>query len=252
MIPSTGAAIILAAGRGTRLNAIHTPKVMLPIGGKPLIAHTVESLQAAGLSPDHICVVIGFQGNQVRDFFGPEFVYAEQKELLGTAHAAYTGMRALSHESRQVLVMGGDDSAFYRPETLHTFFEQHRAHNAQLSLLTARVDDPSQLGRIVRAPDAAVRIVEKEYLAPDEAHIKEISTGTFCFDRAWFEEMFPSMPRMKKLNEYGLPAALSMAQEQGKRCEIVVLDDANEWFGVNTFEDLQEADRRKKSRGTII
>lgn len=245
MIPSSNAAVILAAGRGTRLNIKHSPKVMLSVGGKPLVAYTVENLRAAGLMPDHICLVVGFQGDKLREFFGPEFLYAEQNELLGTAHAAYTGMRALPQDIQQVLVMGGDDSAFYCPETIRMVFERHGAARAEVSLLTAQVDDPSQLGRIVRAPNAPVRIVEKEYLTPEQRHIKEISTGTFCFDRAWFEGVFPSMPRMKKLNEYGLPAALSMAQEQGKRCEIIQLNNANEWFGVNTPADLEEADRRK-------
>lgn len=239
----------MAAGRGTRLNALNTPKVMMPIGGKPIVAHTVENLQQAGFAPSKICFVIGFQGEQLRTYFGPNFVYAEQTELLGTAHAAFTGMRALPPDVRQVLVMGGDDSAFYRPETIRVFIEKHSVQGTHLSLLTACVEDPSQLGRIVRAPDGSMMIVEKEYLTAEKETIKEISTGTFCFDRAWFEGMFPSMPRMKKLDEYGLPAALSMVQAQGKRCEVLALDNASEWFGVNTIEDLQEADRRKKLKG---
>lgn len=209
------------------------------------MAHTVENLRSAGFSPAQICFVIGFNGNQIREFFGDNFLYAEQTELLGTAHAAFTGMRALPHTIRHVLVLGGDDSAFYNPLTLQTFVERHCNSGACLSLLTCRVDNPSQLGRIVRSANGAVRIVEKEYLTKEQSSIREISTGTFCFDRAWFESMFPSMPRMKKLNEYGLPAALSMAQDQGKICEIMELNNAEEWFGINTIEELQEADRRK-------
>lgn len=213
------------------------------------MVHTVESLLSAGFAPSRICFVIGYQGDQLRKFFGPDFVYAEQTELLGTAHAAFTGMRVLPQDVQQVLVMGGDDSAFYSQGTMRTFIEKHSGQGAHLSLLTAHVEDPSQLGRIVRSPDGSVMIVEKEYLTPEQASIKEISTGTFCFERAWFESVFPSMPRMKKLNEYGLPAALSMAQEQGKRCEMVQLDDTSEWFGINTLENLQEADQRKKLKG---
>lgn len=246
MISFDTAAVILAAGRGTRLNAQHAPKVMMLIAGKPIVAHTVENLRRAGFAPEQVCLVIGFQGDRVREFFGADHLYAEQKELKGTAHAAYTGMKALPETIKHVLVLGGDDGVFYEPATIAQFIAEHKARTATVSLLTAEVDNPSKFGRIVRTPEGRVHIREKEYITEEQARIQEVSTGTFCFDRQWFELAFPQLPQMKRLGEYGLPTAFVLAQEQGKSIHCMKLQDAHEWFGVNTIEELQEADRRKK------
>jgi len=252
MIPYHRAVVILAAGRGTRLNAREKPKVMLPVGGKPLVAHTVENLGLAGFAPAQICFVIGFQGSQLREFFGSDFLYAEQTELLGTAHAAYVGMRALPQEVKHVLVLGGDDGSFYEPGTLKEFMDEHEAQKATVSLLTAEVENPSHFGRVVEMPHGNLRIIEKEYTTHEQVKIRKVSTGTFCFEREWFEDLFPRLPQLKKLGEYVLPTAFALAQDQGKKVHITNLKDSSEWFGVNTLEDLQEADRRKKLKEANI
>ncbi len=141
--------------------------------------------------------------------------------------------------------MGGDDSAFYRPETLKNLIDSHIKAKAVLSLLTANVKHPETLGRIIRHQNGEVEIVEKEYLTEEQKKIPEISTGTFVFDRAWFEEIYPIMPPMKKLGEFGLPTALAMARDQKKIYQVIILNDSDEWFGVNTLEELAEANRRK-------
>lgn len=245
MIPANSAVVILAAGRGTRLNARQTPKVMLPIGGKPILEHTVDALKAAGFTPGRICFVIGFQGAQVREFFGGDFLYAEQTELLGTAHATFAGWRVLPEEIKQVLVLGGDDGAFYEPNTIKDFMVDHASHGAVVSLLTAEVENPSHFGRIIKMPDGSWRIIEKEYATDEHALIKKISTGTFCFDKEWFAGSFPLISQLKKLGEYVLPSMFVLAQDQGKKICVANLKNSVEWFGVNTVEDLKEADRRK-------
>lgn len=252
MIPSTCAAIVLAAGRGTRLNAREMPKVMMKIGRNSIVAYTVENLRSAGFSSTQICFVIGFQGDQLRRFFGSDFLFAEQTELLGTAHAAYVGMRALPYEVKHVLVLGGDDGSFYEPNTLKEFMAEHEAQGATVSLLTAEVENPSHFGRVVEMPHGNWRIIEKEYVTHEQAKIKKVSTGTFCFEREWFENLFPHLPQLKKLGEYVLPTAFALAQDQGKKVHITNLKNSAEWFGVNTLEDLQEADRRKKLKETKI
>lgn len=238
-------AVVLAAGKGTRLGCTDIPKVMLDLGGKPIVAHTVETLAAMGLPPERIVLVVGFQKEAVMDYFGDRVTYAVQEEQKGTAHAAYIGMQALPADVTHALVLGGDDSAFYTADSLDGFVTRCIAGDHQLCLLSAHVDDPSQLGRVVRYTTGAVEIIEKEYVTPEQAKINEISTGTFCFDRQWFEAMFPDMPALRKLGEYGLPTALAMARKQEQSYAIVPLQDADEWFGVNTPEQLEEARRRK-------
>ncbi len=237
--------VVLAAGRGTRLKSVDTPKVMREIGARPMLDFTVETLEKTGFKPEQTCLVIGFQKEKVMEHFGKRVTYAVQSEQKGTAHAAFTGMVALPKNLRQVLVMGGDDSAFYKPETLKNLISGHIKSKAVLTLLTAKVGFPVSLGRIVRHENGDVEIIEKEYLTEEQKKLNEISTGTFVFDRDWFEKIYPTMPPMRKLGEYGLPTALAMARDQKKTYQIITLPNPAEWYGVNTMEELVEADRRK-------
>ena len=237
--------VVLAAGKGTRLGCTDIPKVMLEIGGQPLVSYTVETLEKMNFFPGRICLVVGFKKEKVMEYFGDRVNYVVQEELLGTAHAAYLGMQALPKEVNQVLVMGGDDSAFYSPEALQNLFHEHEIKGAILTLLTAEIENPGQLGRIVRHADGSAEIIEKEYLTEEQKLIKEISTGTFVFNRQWFEKMFPTMPKLRKLGEFGLPTALAMARKENVPYQLVKLSNSREWFGVNTPEEKEEAERRK-------
>lgn len=238
-------AVILAAGRGTRLNCVDKPKVMLEIGGKPIVSYIIETLKSVGFKKEQICLVVGFQKEKVMKYFGDSVSYAVQDEQKGTAHAAYTGMKSLPKEIEQVLVLGGDDSAFYTKESLLDFIQTHTETGAKLSLLSVELENPSRVGRVVRYPDKSVAIVEKEYWTEVEEKIKEISTGTFCFDRAWFEKMYPTMLPLRKLGEYGLPTALAVARGEGVKYQVVRLADPKEWLGINTRDELEEANKRK-------
>lgn len=238
-------AVVLAAGKGTRLGCTDIPKVMLEVGGRPMVSYVVETLQTLGFEKEQICLVVGFCREKVKEYFGDVVSFADQQEQKGTAHAAYTGMVTLPKEIKHVLVLGGDDSAFYTPETLRMFIEEHVANKVVLSLLSAEVENPGQLGRVVRHENGDIEVVEKEYASEEQQRIKEISTGTFCFDREWFEEMFPNMPQLRKLGEFGLPTALAMARKEQLPMQVVKMKDSNEWFGVNTPEELDEARRRK-------
>lgn len=238
--------VILAAGKGTRLNCIDKPKVMCEIGGQPIASYIVSTLKKSGFTEENICLVVGFHQEKIREYFGEEVSYAVQEELKGTAHAAFTGMKQLPQNADTVLVLNGDDSAFYSVETIINFIEQHKKNKATVSVLSAELDYPVSLGRIVRHAGGHIEIIEKEYLTEEQKKLKEISTGTFCFDRQWFETVFPSMPPLRKLGEYGLPTALAMATAEGKKVQVIKLKNSNEWFGVNTPDELAEADRRKK------
>jgi len=238
-------AVILAAGRGTRLNCTDCPKVMLEIGGRAIVSYTIETLFQMGFSKDRVAIVVGFEKDKIKKYFGEGFLYAEQDEQNGTAHAAYVGMKSLPKNIKTVLVIGGDDSAFYKPETLLNFIEEHNKSGFVLSLLTAEIENTPDVGRIIRHGDGQIEIIEKEYLTEEQREIKEISTGTFCFDREWFEEMFLTMPKLRKLGEYGLPTAVAMAREKDLPVQFVKLANPNEWFGINTPEELKEAEKRK-------
>jgi len=238
--------VILAAGKGTRLNCDEVPKVMCELGGKPIVSYIIKVLNDIGFAKEQIMLVVGFKAEKVKEYFGCSVSYAFQSEQLGTAHAALIGIKELPKNIKHVLVIGGDDSAFYKKETIIDFVENHIKEGVKLSLLSAEVNDPTSLGRVVRRGDGQIEIIEKEYLTKEQEKINEISTGTFCFDRFWFEDIYPNMPKLRKLGEYGLPTALAMARNKNEKYQIIKMKNENEWFGINTKEELLKANTRKK------
>ena len=238
--------VILAAGKGTRLNCTDKPKVMLGIGGRPIVSYVVETLFEARFSKEQVVLVVGFESEKVKEYFGDTVTYAKQIEQLGTAHATYVGMEKLPEGIENVLVLGGDDSAFYSKETLLNFINKHVENNATLSLLTSEVENPESLGRVIRNNnDEFEKVLEKEQLDDEQKKITEISTGTFCFDKKWFEEIFPNMKQIDGLGELGLPKAVEMAAEAGEKIQAIKLKNNSEWFGINTLDELKKADEKK-------
>ncbi|MDP2693160.1 MAG: NTP transferase domain-containing protein [bacterium] len=245
-------AVILAAGKGTRLGCTDCPKVMMEIGGGPIVSYIIDTLLEIGFEKENIVLVVGFKKEKVENYFGDRITYAHQVEQNGTAHAALTGMKELPTDIEHVLVLGGDDSAFYTSKTLFDFIDKHIRANVVLSLLTAEPDEPGNLGRVVRHTDGKVEVIEKEYTTDEQKKIREISTGTFCYDRNWFEEMYKTMPIMRKLGEYTLPTTVAMAHNNNLPHQFVKMENSNEWFGVNTPEELEEANARKSVSGQAV
>ncbi len=248
-IPHNVGAVVLAAGKGTRLGCTDKPKVMLEIGGKPILHYILETLRAAGFRKKQIAVVVGFEANKIKEYFKEQVSYALQEEQLGTGHAAYIGMRSLPPSIDQVLVVSGDDSAFYTVNTLKELIASHIASNSTLSLLTVDVEKPDELGRVIR-DGKNFRVLEKEQITEKQKKIKEVSTGTYCFKRAWFEEMFLNMPLIPQLGEYGLNTSTSAVLESGLLMQAIKLEHSDEWFGINTKKQLEEAEQRKYNQLT--
>lgn len=240
------AAVILAAGRGTRLGCADKPKVMLELNDQPIVSYIVATLKKMNFTPDRIVLVVGFKEEKVRAYFGDSVSYAYQAEQKGTAHATFVGIQTLPKDISQVLILNGDDSAFYEPATLENFVNEHINNNNILSLLTVEVNNST--GKIVRQPNGDIEIVEKEYLTEAQKLIKETSTGTFAVNRAWYEKIFPTMPPLTKLGEYGLNVALSIARDQKEKYQVIKLKNNDEWFGVNTPEELNIANTRKHKK----
>ncbi len=241
--------VILAAGQGKRLNCGDLPKVLYKINERPIAGFVLEELERGGLAKSQICLVVGFKEELVRAEFGPDYIYASQTERLGTAHAALTGAKALPEKFDNFLEIQGDDSAFYKFNSLARLVEFHLSNKNDITILTCEPDDPQGLGRIIRDQDGRiVKVVEKENMTPELEKFKEINTGTFCFKKDWFLEHYSNLkPYNNAKGEYGLPSFVEEALKAGSRLGVVKLENPNQWFGVNTPEQLAEADRRKRS-----
>ena len=238
--------IILAAGQGKRLGCVDLPKVLLPIGGRPILSYILETLEVGGIPKENICIVVGFKADKVEEAAGNGYVYARQAEQLGTAHAAHTGEQALPAEIDNFLVLNGDDSAFYHWKSLADFMEGHIKKGNNLTLLTCEADDPALLGRVIRDKEGKMKAIkEKENVTEEMKNIREVSTGTYAFKRKWFQDNFSKIKIIPKLNEYGLPAFIDLTDKNGDKYDAIKLENSAEWFGINTPEQLKEADKRK-------
>lgn len=252
IIPHNVGAVILAAGKGTRFGCTYRPKVMLEIGNKPIVAYTIETLYRAGFTKSQICLVVGFKSGSVKSYFKNKVLYADQNEQIGTGHAAYVGMRALPKSIDNVLVLGGDDSAFYSTSTIQNFIKFHNNASATVSLISVEKDLPHDLGRVIKNDKGQlIAVKEKEEIAEHEKNIREVSTGTYCFDRAWYENAFLEMPIIEKLGEYGLNTSIKMARESDLGVEVFSIENNAEWFGINTKEEFEFAHNIKIKESSV-
>jgi len=233
------AAVILAAGQGTRMKSAK-PKILHPIAGEPMLGHVIRAAAAAGAAPR--VAVIGYGADQVRSAFADaDVVFALQAEQLGTGHALLCSEPALESFRGDLLLLCGD-VPLLRSETLQRLVEHHRSCRAAVTILTARLDAPTGYGRIIRGPIGVEGIVEEKDASDAQKDITEINTGIYLF-RA--PEVFERLRRLDNSNaqgEYYLTDIVALTRAAGERVEALVADDAREAAGINDRRQLAAAD----------
>ncbi|SEN64203.1 bifunctional UDP-N-acetylglucosamine diphosphorylase/glucosamine-1-phosphate N-acetyltransferase GlmU [Lihuaxuella thermophila] len=238
-------AIVLAAGKGTRMKS-QKHKVLHPVCGKPIIDHIIGQLSE--LNTAKTILVVGHQAESIKEYLGDKVRFVEQKEQLGTAHAVMQAKPLLENETGITLVLNGDHPLF-TSETLSKLIEEHQRSQAAATVLTARLENPSGYGRIVRRTDGSVdRIVEHKDATAEELKINEVNTGTFCFDN---QKLFSALSLVNNDNaqgEYYLPDVISILREQGERISAEVISDSDEAMGVNDRLQLAEAEAIMRRR----
>jgi len=243
------AAVVLAGGRGVRMGAGRL-KVLQPLAGHPLLEHVLRAV--GGLDPAHVVVVVGHRADEVRAAFPDRrILWADQVEPLGTAHAFQAGLGALPDGFRGDLLAVCGDMPLLRAETLGRLLDAHRAAAADVTLLTAEVDDPTGYGRVLRSPDGAepVRIVEESELSgPAERKVREVSTGTWCFRSETVSAVLGRIGRQNRKGEYFLTDVVPAARERRLRARAVVAPDPSEAQGVNSHPELWRAAERLRER----
>jgi len=153
-------AIILAAGKGTRMQSTDTNKVAMHVAGQPMLARTLSILKEAGLS--HIVVVVGFAKESVLPLLPPDTIIAEQTEQLGTGHAVVSALPKVPEDTQDLLILYGDDSFLHTATTFRNLYQTHIDEGAKITFVTMDSDDPTGLGRIIRdSNDEVIGIVEE-------------------------------------------------------------------------------------------
>ena len=233
------AAIILAAGKGTRMRSKRA-KVLHELGGEPMIARALRAV--AALEPDPIVIVVGHQAREVRAAVGSSRArFALQEPQRGTGDAARCALGQLpAGFNGDVLIAYGDMPAV-RPSTLRAFLDAHRKRGAKLSFISVVLDDPAAYGRVIRDPAGKVdKIVEHRDASPAERAVKEINTGCYLVDSALLRSALAELKPANAQDEYYLTdlVAIARARDKNEKVEAWVATDPAEFAGINSREEL--------------
>lgn len=249
MSQGKAAAVILAAGKGTRMKS-DLPKVMSLIGGRPLIHYVLDATLAAGI--EDVIVVYGYKGELVTASLADYAVrVVEQAEQLGTGHAVRMTAPLLGEGDGPVLVLAGD-IPLVRAETMRRLLERHRSAGATVTVLTTDMPDPAGYGRIVRdATGRVTAIVEDRDATPEQKAVREINSSIYAFDRAFLLSALDRIRAENAQKEYYLTDTVHLAVEEGRRVEGLKVDDPREVSGVNTVDQLKELEADARGLGLL-
>ena len=238
-------AVILAAGQGTRMKS-KLYKVLHPVCGKPMVQHVVEEI--AKLKVQEVVTIIGHGAEKVKAQLGEQSHYALQEEQLGTAHAVMQAQNTLEGKEGITIVVCGD-TPLIKAETMEALFTHHEKHSAKATILTAKIDNPTGYGRIIRNEKGLVeKIVEHKDATEAERAINEINTGTYCFDNAALFAALKNVSNDNVQGEYYLPDVIEILKSQGEIVSAFQTNDIQETLGVNDRVALAEAERIMRSR----
>ena len=230
------AAIVLAAGKGTRMTA-DLPKVLHDIDGRPMLLYVLDAIGPIATSGTY--VVVGYKADEVRRACADRAVnFVTQAEQLGTGHAVMQCEAALGSFTGTIVVLNGDVPCL-RPETISKFVAFHNDRAAAATVLTAILDDPAGYGRIVTDEAGALQAIV-EHKDADEAtrRIAEINSGLFCFDGRLLFESLGGLDTDNAQQEYYLTDVIASLKEKGKGVYSFCVGDPREVSGVNTDAEL--------------
>ena len=241
--------LVLAAGQGKRMQS-DLAKVLHPMAGRPLLAWVLGTLDELGVG--RTMVVIGHQRERVRAAFADaEVEWVVQADPCGTGHAVQVAAPALAGFGGTLLVVCGD-TPLLRAATLHGLLETHRAAAAAVTVLSMRLPDPTGYGRIVRDADGAIEaIVEERDASPAVRALDEVNSGVYAFDYAALAEVLAGLTAHNAQGEYYLTDTVERLRSRGRKTAVECAPDSVELLGINTPEQLEEAERIHLGLGPV-
>jgi UDP-N-acetylglucosamine diphosphorylase/glucosamine-1-phosphate N-acetyltransferase len=234
------AVVILAAGKGKRMESA-LPKVLHPLAGTPLIDHVLAA--AADLRPDKIIVIVGHERERVQEHLADRNLeLVVQDPPLGTGHALMQVEPALQRFSGDILVLSGD-VPLLQSSTLTRLVEAHRRKSNAATVLSCYLDNPTGYGRILRGPEGEFKaIVEEREASHDIKEIKEINSGIYTFESPRIFDYLRRVAPDNRKGEYYLTDVIAIMVEAGQPVEACAMADFREVRGINTRQDLREAE----------
>jgi len=241
-------AVILAAGKGTRMGDTDRPKVMFKANNKPIVEYLIRSIQAAGVSD--IVLVVGYLQEQVRSYFRDRVQYVEQPEQKGTGHAVMMAKNLLKGKSKAVLASYGD-MPLYRIETIKKLIEKFNIEKPIIAMVTVDLADPDfwAYSRVLRDENGEIMAtVEQRDATEEQRKIKECNPSFYLFNAVWLWENLDRIGTDNAQKEYYLPDLISIARSQGKKIVSIKAESEDEVLGVNTPEQLEKVAEILKKR----
>lgn len=239
--------IILAAGKGTRMNSSR-PKVLQELRGRPMVHYTLDLARL--MDSERILLVLGHQAQLVRarvESTCPGVEYVIQEPQRGTGHALQQCLSQLQGFIGNVLVLSGDVPAL-TADALKNLLHAGDASGAEVSVLTSRPRDPAGYGRIIRnSAGQAVAIREQKDLNQNEENIGEVNMGIYLFEASFLARELPLLSNDNAQGEYYLTDLIEAASGKGQTVETVVLEDPGEAMGINTLAELSDMEKRMRN-----
>jgi bifunctional UDP-N-acetylglucosamine pyrophosphorylase/glucosamine-1-phosphate N-acetyltransferase len=248
---SDAVAVILAAGEGKRMQS-DKAKVLHEMAGAPLLDHVLRAVEGAGIRK--AVVVVGAKREQVTEWLEQrpkgalDVRAAVQAEQKGTGHALSCALPQVDELGELVVLCG--DAPLIRAETIQSLLALHRARHAGATILTADLEDPTGYGRIVRRPNGDVaRIVEHKDASEAERALSEINSADYVFDGAAVQDALSKVTNDNRQGEFYLTDTIALLAAAGRPILAMKVDDAREVLGVNTPDQLAEAEDAFLARG---
>ena len=241
-------AVILAAGKGTRMKSETTPKVLHEIMGKTLLGYVLDNVKNF-VSEEF--VIVGHHADEVEKFVKDNYENAKpvlQSPQLGTGHAVSMVCPALENFAGLVLILCGD-TPLVREETLKKFVEFHKSNNSDLTVMSTIFENPANYGRIIREADNSLKcIVEEKDATPEQKAVKEVNAGIYCLNWGKIKSAFGQLKSNNAQGEYYLTDIISWGKEQNLNVNAYILEDSDEIYGINSRLNLAEATKMMNRR----
>lgn len=245
MATSSITAVVLAAGKGTRMKS-NRAKVLHKLFFKPMLLHVLDTVAQTDIN--RTAVIVGHQRETVLSSLTDyDFTPVFQEEQLGTGHAVLCAQEACRGTDLVMILCG--DTPLIRPETLQEMIDRHRANDSVLTLMTTRLNDPFGYGRIISSTDGHVlEIVEQKDASPEQQTVNEVNAGIYLVDADFLFTALQQVGTDNSQGEVYLTDIVAIAVQQGHAVHTFVHAPAIDVLGVNSRVELAQAHRELQMR----
>lgn len=234
-------AIILAAGKGTRMKS-ELPKCAYPLCGKPMIEYIIDSCKKANVND--ICVVVGHKKEILQEILQDTVTYAYQEEQLGTGHAIKCAKDFYQSKNGITLIFPGD-MPLVSSDIIEDLINTHMTNNNDLTVVTTIVDNPFSYGRIYKENNQIIRIIEEKEATEEEKKIKEINTGLYCVNTQLLNKALDEINNNNNKGEYYLTDIVEILGRDNKVNSHIV-ESTFKIIGINDLDTLKEVEEEYK------